>query len=166
MNVGDIIHRSGFFTRARYLRAQSAQEIESRLGYHRGRFADGWYLCFMIAVPDPVQFEFRGYTHMSGGVPLGHKDTPPDPRTAEQRLADDGVDMQKAKMNLVRNGFSIIGPDRLAKAIPVRGEIGGGEPEYPPGSGFPQWELKRASPLPFKVATFMAPGQTYQGTYD
>lgn len=44
------------------------------------------------------------------------------------------------------------------------GNIGDG-PEYPPGSGVPQWQLLENKALDWKVAAFIGPGQVYDGMY-
>ena len=163
MNVGDIVLKRGFFTKALSLRMQPSTEVERRLGYRSGRLAEGWWLLFMLDLPGVDDFEVRGYTHLSGGVTQGHLPRPPDSRTAEQRLRDGGFDLTRIKQNLIRDVFTLAGPNRLAKAIPVRGEFGADD--YPPGSGIAQWTLLPGHEKRFKVAAFIGPGQVYSGMY-
>lgn len=158
LRVGESFHCAGFFTEARYLRGQSAAELERRLGYHDGRLTKGWWLLFLEEPLGAADFAFRGYTHFSGGVEQGHLDRPPDARTAEQRLADGGFDLPRMKTRLVDEVFRLDGWRRLAKALPV---IGDGT--YPAGSGVPQWELTR--PKRFRVRAFVKPGTVYDGDY-
>jgi hypothetical protein len=138
---------TGFFTKARFLRRQPASELERRLGYAPGRLAKGWWLLFLEQMPTPDDFEFMGYSYMSGGVSQGH--VRPGP-TAEQELKAGKYDV-----------FRLAGPDRLAKVVPIGGESG--SMPYPPGSGFPQWKL--IQPLPFGVWGSVGPGQVYSGDY-
>lgn len=160
--VGATVRRKGYFTKALFLRQQPTGEIERRLGFRAGRFSAGWWLLFLTEMPSPEDFELRGYTHLSGGVVQGHLPRPPDPRNSEARLRDGGVDLRKVKSGLIRDVFRLTGPERLAKAVPVA--AGTGEADYPPGSGFPQWELT-ARALAFKVAAFVPAGQAYGGNY-
>jgi hypothetical protein len=161
MKVGDIVRLGGYYTKARFFRGVSATEIERRIGYHSGRLARGWYLLFLL---DPLQFsdfEVRGYSQMSGGVPQGHLPNPPDRRNSEQRLRAEGYDLDRIKKETVTDTFCLRGADRLAKVIPFAGEFG--ENDYPPGSGIPQWTLTTIKQ--FKVAAFVNAGDKYMGDY-
>jgi hypothetical protein len=158
VDVGDIVAARGFFTKAHWLRMRSSEEIERRIGYGPGRLADGWWLLFLIEMPAASDFEVRGYSHFSGGVVEGHLPMPPDPRTTEQRLRDDGYNLANIKRNLLATVFRLEGASRLAKVKPVRGGS-----DYPPGEGIEQWTLIREKP--FKVAAFIGPGQRYEGLY-
>lgn len=158
LTVGMPVHRKGFVTRASILRGKPADRLEQELGYQPGRLADGWHLLFLLRKPTADEFEYRGYTQMSGGVAMGHLATPPDPRNAEQRLRDDGVDVAALKARTIATVFTLQGPDRLAKLVPVRPGH-----EYPPGLGQPQWEM--TVPLPFTVAAFVSKGGMYSGGY-
>ncbi len=158
--VGATVRRKGYFTKAGFLRGQPCAEIERRLGFRAGRCAQGWWLLFLTEMPRPEDFELRGYSQMSGGVAQGHLPRPPDPRTAEARMAGQGADLSRIKAGLIRDVFRLSGPDRLAKAVPVAG--GTGENDFPPGSGIPQWELTVRA-LAWQVAAFVPPGRTYDG---
>lgn len=161
LTVGQILDRKGYFTEAWYLRSQPSGEVERRVGYGAGRLAKGWWLLFLTRKPTLSEFECRGYSQMSDGIPYGHLPAPPDPRNAEQRMRDDGIDLPRVKSNLVNQVFQISGHRRLAKIYPCQNTLGGNE--YPPGSGIPQWEL--VQPVPFRVAAFVGPGETYTGNY-
>lgn len=161
MNVGDTLSAKGFFTQAMWLRMQAQETLEDRLGYKRGRLREGWYLLFMVQMPRADQFEVRGYSHMSGGVALGHLPNPPDPRNSEQRLRDGGYDLRRIKESLVRETFTLNGHLRLAKVIPIA--RASGVDDYPVGSGIPQWTL--VTDLNFRCAAVVAPGAMYTGLY-
>jgi hypothetical protein len=158
LTVGGRVTRQGFITRALVLRGKTADRLEAELGYGPGRLADGWWLLFLLQKPSAEQFEYAGYTHMSDGRFEGHLAAPADPRTAEQHLRDDGMDLAGLKRRTIENTFRVIGPERLAKVVPVREGS-----EYPAGLGQPQWRL--VMPMEFAVAAFVGPGQIYQGLY-
>ncbi|MGE3703227.1 MAG: hypothetical protein AB7G08_31470 [Hyphomicrobiaceae bacterium] len=148
----------GFFTQASYLRMQDSRELEQRLGYGRDRLSMGWWLLFMLDRPGPADFEFRGYSQMSGGVAQGHLPAPPDRRNAEQRLLDSGVDVGRLKDRIIAEKFTVTGSSRLAKVFPRASGT-----DYPPGSGIPQWTLVK--PCRFRIVEFIAPGKRYEGMY-
>jgi hypothetical protein len=155
LSANQLISLDGFFTQARYLRQQPYQQIERRLGFAPGRLAAGWWLLFLEHMPSPANFEFMGYSYMSGGVAQGH--LRPGRMTAEQELIAGNYDVFGLKQRTIRQTFRLNGPDRLAKVIPVDGPSG--LMPYPPGNGVPQWKL--VHPLPFRVWGFVGPGQVY-----
>ena len=73
-------------------------------------------------------------------------------------MRDGGYDLLRMKERLVREVFTLEGPNRLAKALPV---IRSGS--YPQGSGVPQRVL--TTPKRFRVAAFVKPGESYLGDY-
>ena len=162
--IGQITYRAGFFGKAAFLRLQPSGELERRLGYRAGRLSKGWWLLFMVRLPQWNEFEVAGYSHLSGGVVQGHLPAPPDRRPMEKVLRDTGVDMVRIKKQLVKDTFTLSGSNRLAKVVPLAGEMSGGtSPEYPQGTGIPQWRL--TVPAPFKAVAFVGPGEVYQGMY-
>lgn len=162
--VGESQKLDGFFTKARYLRGVPSAEIERRLGYRAGRLRDGYWLMFLTRKPAPAEFEFRAYSHMSGGIEQGHKPENAGNPTAEDRLRQGGYDLARLKDRIIRETFQLAGPDRLAKVRPIAREHGEeGVPDYPQGSGVPQWTLTVA--LPWVAAAFVGPGGTYTGMY-
>jgi hypothetical protein len=157
-SAGQHVPMKGFFTKARFLRQQPAAELERRLGYAQGRLAKGWWLLFLEQMPTPNDFEFMGYSYMSGGVAQGHLRQGP---TAEQELKAGKYDVFGLKRRTILQTFRLSGPERLAKVVPIDGESGA--MPYPPGSGFPQWKL--IQPLPFRVWGTVGPGKAYSGDY-
>jgi hypothetical protein len=155
---GDPLPLKGFFTQALFLRGQSGAELERRLGYSSGTLAAGWSLLFLDETLTADDILLRGYTHFSGGVPQGHLETPPDPRTAEKRLADEGYDLARIKARLVNEVLATEGPRRVAKVLSRRKAA-----SYPVGSGVPQWELK--NPKRFRVKAVIEAGAVYAGDY-
>jgi len=141
LTLGTTHVAKGFVTKAMYLRSQPGAELERRLGFAPGRLSRGWWLLFLEDMPTAADFEFRGYTQMPGGIPMGHVN--PTGLNAEQRLRQDGYDVSRLKAMRIVDTLRIAGPERLAKVIPI--DPPGGPSSmpipYPPGSGFPQWEL-------------------------
>ncbi len=162
--IGQVAHRMGFFGKAAVLRMQPADELERRLGYRPGRLAKGWWLLFMARLPQWYEFEVAGYSHLSGGVVQGHLPAPPDRRPVDKVLRDQGADVVRIKKQLAKETFTLQGPNRLAKVVPLAGEMPLSTfPEYPQGSGVPQWRL--IVPVPFRVAALVGPGEVYRGMY-
>jgi hypothetical protein len=160
-SVGTEAKFFGNFTQAKYLRNHSAAELERRIGYGPGRLAEGWWLLFALEKPDPLHFEFGGYTYFSGAR-IG------DPRLGAARgtvdaslNADLGGDAQLLEVKKRQiEGMTLVGYDRLTKVIPVAAGS-----EYPIGSGIYQCNIKETGPIRCKVAAFVAPGDTYTDNY-
>ncbi|MBR1232076.1 hypothetical protein [Bradyrhizobium sp. AUGA SZCCT0182] len=155
---GQSIPMTGFFTKAGFLRQQPAPELERRLGYAQGRLVNGWWLLFLEQMPTPNDFEFMGYSYMSGGMAQGH--VRPGP-TAEQHLKAGKFDVFGMKRRTILQTFRLSGPDRLAKVVPVADQSGA--MPYPSGTGVPQWKL--IQPLKFRVVGEIGPGRIYSGDY-
>lgn len=169
--VGDRKFYKGYITEARFLRMQSAAEVELRVGYRAGRLRDGYWLVFLIAMPRPADFEYRGYSQMSGGIARGHLPQHANDPNAEQRLIAKGANLTGTsyqrmgmKQKTIRDTFALSGARRLAKILPIaEARNDPGVPAYPPGTGIPQWELMRK--MPFVAAAFVGPGERYEGMY-
>lgn len=169
--VGEVQSLKGDFSKALYYRGQPASEVERRIGYRAGRLRDGWWLMFLVELPTADQFEYRGYSHMSGGIAQGHLPENRGGPTAESILRSAGVNLtgatyqkQGKKHDTIANVFRLSGPERLAKVRPVAREHGDPDiADYPPGIGIPQWTL--IQPLRWIAAAFVAPGRKYEGTY-
>ena len=180
--VGEHQDRKGYFSRACYYRMQPAREIEKRMGFREGRFGGGWWLMFLTVMPAVHEFEFRGYTHWSDGIPEGHRPEHANDPNAEMRVRQRDAEIRRLgemfdipwmkdgykgnKRHMVQDVFSLMGSERLAKAVPVAPDTVGDpdDPVYPPGTGFPQWML--TVPLPFVAAAFVGPGEVYEGNYE
>lgn len=162
-NVGDTIDMRGYFLQLHYIKGQSPAELERRIGFRLGRLSQGWFLFFMTRLPTPDDYEMHGYTHFSGGMVQGHLAHVSPPPIQEQRLVLEqgwsGADVRRFKEKQIVRQFSIAGPQRLAKVIPVVDHSAA--ETYPPGSGIPQWKAVR--PLPFLVKSALGPGEAYTG---
>ena len=162
--VGETQNLQGDFSKALYYRMQPAAEVERRIGYRAGRLRDGWWLMFLTVMPSVNQFEFRGYSQLSGGIVQGHLQQNRHGPTSEDRLRADGYDLPRLKNATIRDVFRLAGPERLAKVRPVARAHGDPDvPDYPPGSGIPQWTL--TVPLAWVAAAFVGPGEQYSGNY-
>src|SRR3954463_10470699 len=84
---------------------------------------------FLQQMPTPNDFEFMGYSHMSGGVAQGHLRPGP---TAEQQLKTGKFDVFGMKRRTILQTFRLSGPDRLAKVVPIADQSGA--MPYPPGT--------------------------------
>lgn len=157
-SVGTVDSFKGNFTKAIFLRGQSSAELERRLGYGAGRLAQGWWLLFALDRPLVSAFEFGGYTHFSGSR-IGNPAQANRPHV-ETVLA--GQVGGPAGMAAIKDrhvaGLELIGPNRLAKVIPVASGS-----DYPVGTGIYQCNV--TVPIRCKVAAFVGPGETYQGNY-
>jgi len=153
MEVGDTLSVKGYITQLHFVAKKSGPQLESLLGFKAGRLGYGWAMLHLAKVPKPSEFQFRGYSQMSGGISKGHLKNPIDKRTAEQKLEDDNYDVVKLKEAVIKNVFVISGAKRLVKIIPNKKPSG--TKDYPPGAGIPQWELIK--PLKFKVAAVILP---------
>jgi hypothetical protein len=160
-SVGTEAKFFGNFTQAKYLRSQTAQELERRIGYGPRRLAEGWWLLFALEKPDPLHFEFGGYTYFSGariGDPrLGAARETVDASLKED-LGGDAHLLEVKKRHI--EGMTLVGYDRLAKVIPVAAGS-----EYPIGSGIYQCNVKESGAIKCRVAAFLAPGAIYTGNY-
>ncbi len=158
LTVGSTIRTRGYVSKALYLRGQTSSELERRLGYRSGRLGHGWHLLFLLQKPRLDEFDLRGYSHLSDGIPRGGHHPP------EAELENEGwteADINRLKRGVVERTFKIAGPERLVKVVPV---IEHSDAEtYPPGSGIPQWRL--SAELPFRVQAFIGPGDVYRGGY-
>jgi hypothetical protein len=153
MEVGETVRMKGYITQFHFLAGKGASRLESLLGYKAGRLAGGWALLDLCKLPGPADFEFRGYSYLSGGIIEGHKDENKGGKTAEIRLKDGNFDVAALKESLIKKTFCISGAKRLVKIVPK--DPPSGNKDYPPGSGVPQWELMKK--LPFKVSAVMLP---------
>ena len=153
MDVGDTLKRKGYITQFHYLAKKTAPQLERLLGFKAGRLGLGWAMLYLTKMPTPADFQFRGYSQMSGGIEMGHLQNPVDRRTAEQKLEDDDLDVVKLKEMIIKTVFATSGSKRLVKVVPNRPPTG--SKDYPPGAGIPQWELIKS--LPFKVGMVILP---------
>jgi len=153
MDVGDNISVKGYITQLHFVAKKTGPQLENLIGFKAGRLGLGWAMLHLTKMPKPGDFQFRGYSQMSGGISQGHLKNPIDKRTAEQRLKADEFDVVKLKEMIIKDTFAISGAKRLVKIIPNKKPAG--NKDFPPGTGIPQWELVK--PMKFKVAAVILP---------
>ena len=159
MEVGETIRAKGFITRLHFLRKKKGSQLERLLGYKAGRLGFGWAMLYLNKLPKVSDFEFRGYSQMSGGISMGHLENPLDKRTAETKPKDCGYDVLALKRAIIKNTFAVSGVKRLVKVIPNKPPSG--SKDDPPGSGIPQWELTKT--MDFTFAAVIPPnGESWQ----
>ncbi len=90
---GEVQKLNGDFSKALYYRMKSSSEIERLIGYRAGRLREGWWLMFLTVIPGIDQFQYRGYSQMSGGIVRGHLPQKRGGPTAERRLRDGGFNL-------------------------------------------------------------------------
>ena len=142
MKVGDHMSVGGYATRLLFLAGQTPNELETRIGYHRGRLAQGFWLLVLAEQVRPADVELVGYSHFSGGK-IGHPSQSARP-TVESAAADQfGAEfLTHSKMRLA-SSFAEVGAQRLVKVLPaIRHDAAmANADQYPPGSGIPQFNL-------------------------
>jgi hypothetical protein len=116
---------SGYITQDKYIRGRSLKQMEYILGFRAGRFAAGAAVYALNRLPEPNEFELRGYTFLPEGG-----------NAVRKWVVDLNVDVLKEMLR--KEVWKVSGPDRLIKVVPVidRGT-------YPVGLGAPQWELTK-----------------------
>ncbi len=157
--VGRLGGFSGYFTQAWYLRKQPEAELADRLGYEKGRLSDGWLLLFALAKPLVENFEFGGYTHLSGSRlgPPALGDARMHVEESLSKLLGGATAVSKLKEQRLRE-LELSGHKRLAKVIPKKGGN-----VFPAGSGIFQCRMKE--PISCKIAAWIPPGGVYDGDY-
>lgn len=156
MRPGEKVQMKGYITQNHYLAGKSCSRLESLLGFKAGRLSGGWALLALTQLPKPDDFEFRGYSYLSGGMEKGHDSALSSGKTMEVKLKDGNFDLAKLKAAIIKNTFSVSGSKRLVRVVPK--DPPSGNKDYPPGLGVPQWELIRK--LGFVVLGIMEPGGT------
>lgn len=134
MVVGQNITVRGFVTKQKYLAGRSLLELESLLGFHAGRLANGATFAALDRSPQAQEFETRGYSQVAD-----HRHATPA-----------GLDMATIK-RLAMAAWAPSGPDCLIKVMAVTAHDAGmkDDDQYPPGKGVPQWKL--VAPIPATV---------------
>ncbi|WP_284620160.1 hypothetical protein [Aquabacterium humicola] len=151
--VGVPVQRAGYFTKRHCLGdLANAAELERRIGFAPGRLTAGWYVLFMVDRPPTArEFELGGYTHFSGSRQRGHTASPGE--SAEEWLHAHAIDILRQREKVAAN-FTVTGPERLTKIVPVTRT---GVYWHPQPNPIPQWRLFDESPMRFVVHAFHKP---------
>ena len=160
--LGSTTAASGCVTRLVDIINRSPSELEDLVGYRRGRLAQGFYLLLLKHPLSAGDFEFFGYTYMSGGK-IGSPSNVEAIENARPRVHDvlarslhsagptvaPTIDEQFAK------SIPLSGPNRYVKIVAFIGHddhIGAAD-QYPASKlGIAQLNLKKAKKKDFLVA--------------
>ena len=142
LSLGSRTSMGGYATKMIYIAGQQPQELEDRIGYHRGRLAQG----FLVLVLDdrivPSEIELVGHSHFSGGR-IGH------PKLTGRITAEDslrqafGGGLVSRQKQLLAQTLNTGGSDTVVKVLPsIRHDPAMPDYEqYPVGTGIPQFNL-------------------------
>ena len=142
MKVGDKVSMGGYFTRLLWVAGQPANELEDRIGYHRGRLAQGYLFLAITETIRADEIELVGHSHFSGGR-IGHPSLN-NRMSAEDSLrrniGDAGIQVQRQKIATLLNAG---GSDTGVKVLPqIRHDPAmSNAAQYPVGTGIPQFNL-------------------------
>lgn len=158
LSLGDTVARSGCMTRLNYVVGRSPDDLETAVGYKKGRLRQGFYCLLLADTLGKNDIEFYGYSIFSGGkIGLPNNDPVIDAgRTPVQtRLtADVGArGVERLAENFSAN-VSAQGGERFVKIKPIADEDDPSNPAdgYPWGTGVPQWNLPDGHAKRFFVA--------------
>jgi hypothetical protein len=120
------ISAKGYITDAKFLHG-TVFDFETNLGYHHGRLKNGFFIAYLLRLPELDEFETAGYSI----TPEHRHEVPKD------------LDVMKLK-KIAREAMSNIGSRNLVKVIPKErhNEFMDPDTQYPFGrGGIPQWKL-------------------------
>jgi len=147
MHSSQFLTVRGCITQEKYIKGRTLSELESILGFHKGRLAKGATIAALLQVPTKGQFNLLGYTQV-----------------AEHKINQEavkGLDSDKLKDLLLRETFTTVGVNRLVKVIAKTGHSKdmSEDEQYPPGWGVPQWKLSAL--MPAQVIAELSSGERY-----
>ena len=173
LSIGQIIQSAGCVTRLQDIIGREPNELEQLIGYHRGRLAQGYYIAVLKERLQPGEFNFAGYTHLSGG-----KYGLPDPQKRQavndarinvhdnlrNNIGQSGIDAQQRQITAA---IPLTGVERLAKCMPkiMHSDAMEKDPslplQYPRGDGIKQYILTVKKN--FLIAAEVDPGGAIRG---
>lgn len=129
MHINEIIQVKGCITQERYIKGKSLPELESILGFQKGRLDKGMVVAALIQLPSVKQFELLGYSQV-----------------ASHKFGNDatkGLDVDKLKEMVMKDTFTLTGFKRLVKVMAntTHNDQLDNDLQYPSGLGVPQWKL-------------------------
>ena len=156
-STGDFVHATGDVTTLSSVWGLDASQIETRLGFRRGRLNDGWSLLFLLEPVRPQEFIWGAVTAYSGGWkfdPDANEYVPViDLKRAEHLVAHQSDRVADAALTAFQNRQTPHvnvrhGAHRICKVLPRMPEQFKGRAwyyEYPnaPVHDVPQWKLVR-----------------------
>lgn len=166
--IGDIVSVRGCLTRLIDIINRDPIHLEDLIGFHRGRLSRGYYLLLLKEPMAAGEFQFLGYTHLSGGKyglpsndPAAEAARPTVQGSLEQKFGVAGVNGLARK---IAGDIPATGERRLAKIVPVIGhdQAMGPADQYPASKhGIAQFNL--TVPKKFLVSAFVDPNRRFQG---
>jgi hypothetical protein len=114
---------SGCLTRLIDIVNRAPTELEDLVGFHRGRLANGFYLLLLKQPLAPMDFEFYGYTYMSGGK-IGLPSNSARPKVDDlvrSTLHNAGPRVAPDVYEQFARAIRLNGQERYVKIVPVIG---------------------------------------------
>jgi hypothetical protein len=170
--VGTLLPLSGDVTTLNWIGPRPPRDIEINLGFGHGRLAAGYWIAVLKEPLQPDDFVFGGTTMRSGGrfgLPASNQaDDALRPRVHDQIVAERGTTGYRQLQQRALGSVSIIGPNRIAKVLPVTAHNTALAPDlqYPMGGGGLQWTIDRARKKNFLIALHVdAAGMADAGSF-
>ena len=143
----------GYFTAYKWIRGQSMSELETRIGYRRGRLTSQGVLIYrFLRLPLISEFDLRGttiWTEQAWQTEVAPERNAALARSAAYHQNNPNVpDSDLVLKRLALASMSLDGPDLLVKLIPKESaEIDESPLGYQHGSGIAQWRLNLTANL-------------------
>lgn len=143
MSTSGPVSLSGFFTIQIYLQGRTLAEIERLVGFERGRLINGAWFATALNLPGIDDFELAGYSQVAAHHTLEQYGDLNNPKGKWEQ------DAYSIKKQNAMSEWSLFGSKRPIKIIPMVGHDNDmkDDYQYPPGSGIPQWKIKRQKPV-------------------
>lgn len=128
MKIGDLTLVAGCITKEKFVAGRTLRQIETILGFHRGRFGQGITVVALLELPAIDEFDLAAYSNIA---------------THRFKMPAD-LNIEKLKTE-ARISWAVSGFERLVKVLPDVRHNPSLDPDvqYPPGHGAPQWVAKR-----------------------
>jgi hypothetical protein len=151
-----------YFTLFSFLRGQTLQELENRIGYRSGRLSSQGALIYkFVRLPEPSEFEVRGtsiWTQEAWQKDVAPKRAADLAASAPYHKATRVPSSDDFQKRNARESMSLIGGHMIVKRYPVDWQpIDETSAGYRHGSGIYQWRLREGVKIPGKLLVAVAP---------
>lgn len=121
--LGTSVTTAGCMTRLRDVVNRTPEQLEDLVGFHRGRLSQGFQFLLLQEAVSAGDFEFFGYTYMSGGR-TGLPDNDPAKEAARPKVHDAlrSAIVPKAAQDDVQKKAWYQFQSHFAGAVPLKGE--------------------------------------------